>query len=57
MYIHADLPYLCAGYDVTMYFQSEATVKKQSKMLPPTVLCRILVALRFACATNRWASC
>ena len=28
MHIHADLPYIITGYDITNYFRSEATAKK-----------------------------
>ena len=31
---HADLPYICTGYDVNNYFHSEVTMKKPSKMPP-----------------------
>ena len=36
MDIHTELLYFHAGYDVTNCFRSEVTVKKTSKMLPPT---------------------
>ena len=35
-HIHADLHYICTGYDVTIYFRPEATAKKPSKMPPQT---------------------
>ena len=43
MRIHADLPYMFTGYDVTSYIRSEATVTKQSRLSPQTPLGRILV--------------
>ena len=33
-HIQAGLAYIAAGYDVTIYFRSEATAKKLSKMPP-----------------------
>ena len=47
-HIHADLSYICTGYDVTNYFRSEATVDKTVEMPHQTALDRILVARRFA---------
>ena len=39
--IQAGLPYIGAGYDVTIYFQLEATAKKLSKMPRQAVSGRI----------------
>ena len=37
MHIQAGLPYIVAGYDVTIYFRSEATAKKNLSKMPPQV--------------------
>ena len=37
--------------------QHISKLEKRPDMPPPTTLCRILVAQRFACPTNWWPSC
>ena len=58
MDIRADVVYGHTGYEITSYFRSAfIKLEKQPKMPPPTALGRIVVARRFACPTNWWASC
>ena len=57
--ICANLLFSHTEYDVISCFMPAfiAVRKKRLKMLSPTPLSRILVAWRFACPTNWWASC
>ena len=58
MDIRVDLVCGHTGYDVAANSdQHLPKFEKRPKMLHPTVFGRILLAWRFACPTNWWASC